>query len=385
MKLYHLLIESRIDFLRDKYLPIFMQFYKNKFSEGFIKDIIIDPVFDIDPTNNKIYAQWIFNNLKDQTDVFLKQFLREDAYKWKEYLTIYHKVKNKLPLEQRDINKLNLNDLKDIALQYKEKEDEVGTKNEVLDKKYKINENNEYLVYMFKTSSEQDFQFYQLVSTNTEWCTRPNYKTFGEYVEQGPLFIFINKNNRENKYQFHEQSSQFMDKNDNEIDNKLIIYFIKLIDKYLPEDFAMKIIIDNSYGFIDKKGNILAKGFNWVGSFFEGFAVVIFQDNSYGFIDKKGNILAKGFRDVYSFSEGFAEVQFQDYSWGYIDKKGNIIAKGFKYAWSFSEGFARVKFQDYSWGYIDKKRNIYESNQKTLINKNDPRLKGIEIYPDKFI
>ena len=385
MKLYQLLIESRIDFLRDKYLPIFMQFYKNNFSEEFIKDIIIDPVFDIDPTNNKIYAQWIFNNLKEQTHAFLKQFLREDAYKWKEYLTIYHKVKNGLSLEQRDINKLNLNDLKDIALQYKEKEDEVGTKNEVLDKKYKINENNEYLVYMFKTATKQDFQFYQLVSTNTEWCTRPDYDTFKEYIDKSPLFIFINKNNREHKYQFHEQTSQFMDKNDKEIDNKLLLYFIKLIDNYLPEDFAMKIRIDNSYGFIDNKGNIIAKGFNWVDSFSEGFARVKFQDNSFGYIDKKGNIIAKGFKDAGSFFEGFAKVRFQDNSLGYIDKKGNILAKGFKDAYSFYEGFALVKFQDNSWGFINKKGNIYEKDKKTLINKNDPRLKGIEIYPDKFI
>ena len=81
-----------------------------------------------------------------------------------------------------------------------------------------------------------------------------------------------------------------------------------------------------------------------------------------------------------SFFEGFAKVRFQDNSTGYIDKKGNILAKGFKDAYSFYEGFALVKFQDNSWGFINNKGNIYEKDKKTLINKNDPRLKGIEVF-----
>ena len=118
----------------------------------------------------------------------------------------------------------------------------------------------------------------------------------------------------------------------------------------------------------------------WQDSFKEGFATVKFQDDSLGYIDKKGNILAKGFKCAYSFDEGFATVKFQDNSYGYIDKKGNIIAKGFKDAYSFSEGFAWVIFQDNSFGYIDKKGNIYERNKKILINKNDKRLKAVEVF-----
>ena len=116
------------------------------------------------------------------------------------------------------------------------------------------------------------------------------------------------------------------------------------------------------------------------GKFSEGFATVIFQDNSLGYIDKKGNIIAKGFKNAYSFNEGFAMVKFQDDSYGFINNKGNIFAKGFKDAYSFSEGFAKVIFQDNSWGFIDNKGNIYEMNRKTLINKNDPRLKAVEVF-----
>ena len=80
------------------------------------------------------------------------------------------------------------------------------------------------------------------------------------------------------------------------------------------------------------------------------------------------------------FQEGFAWVQFLGNSYGYIDKKGNIFAKGFKDAFSFKEGFALVKFQDNSYGYISKKGNIYEGDKITLINKNDPRLKAVEVF-----
>lgn len=387
-----LITENKTEALRKKYVSLL----SDKFDIDLQKaNTLFDDLSKIeDPTLNKVYLQWVLNNIIKNFDSFseVNHFIDEDFYKWKEYLKIYHKVKDKLDLDKKNIQSLSLEELTDIALKWKEKEQEIGTKNEVLDKKYKINENNEYLVYMFKTATEEDFQFYQLVSTNTEWCTRPNYKTFKNYINKSPLFVFINKQNRSQKYQFHQQTSQFMDKNDEGIDYKLKIYFIKLISGYLPEDFIMKITIKSLFGFIDNiglidnKGNVIAKGFKAVYPSYEGFTKVKFQDNSYGFINKQGNIIAKGFKDAsWRFYEGFATVKFQDNSCGYINKQGEVIAKGFKDVGLFKEGFAWVQFQDYSYGFINKQGNIYEKKKKTLINKNDPRLKGIKIYPEKFI
>ena len=193
-----------------------------EFVEGLIDSMTNDAIMDfdiiikyVDPTNNKIYTQWFLNQALSIDDHrAFNRLMEEDLDKYGEYLKIYHKVKNRLPQEQRDINKLNLNDLKDIALQYKEKQEEIGTKNEVLDKKYKIAENESFVAYMFKTATEDDFKFYQLVSTNTEWCTRPGYGYFSDYIKQSPLFVFINKNNRIEKYQWHFDSLQFMDRED---------------------------------------------------------------------------------------------------------------------------------------------------------------------------
>ena len=62
----------------------------------------------------------------------------------------------------------------------------------------------------------------------------------------------------------------------------------------------------------------------YVNSFYEGFARVMFNDYSWGFINKDGIIIAKGFKYAWSFSEGFAFIQFNDDSWGYINKDGKL-------------------------------------------------------------
>ena len=216
-----LLIENRVDFLRDKYIPILAKRFKyGKFDDELNIDnahVSFDTIIELDPTTNKIYSQWLLNSIiKDDFNnfMYLNRFLQEDGYKYKEYLRIYHKIKNQLPIEIRDINKFTLGELKNIALKYKEKENEIGTKNEVLDKKYKIKDVLNYDVYMFKTSSEEDFKYYQLVSTNTQWCTRPNYKTFVEYIKTAPLIIFIGKTNRSIKFQYHMSTGQFMNEQD---------------------------------------------------------------------------------------------------------------------------------------------------------------------------
>ena len=63
MKLYQLLVESRIDFLRDKYFDNFRIFFERSNMDKYEYDNIFDLISSIDPTNNKIYLQWLLNNL----------------------------------------------------------------------------------------------------------------------------------------------------------------------------------------------------------------------------------------------------------------------------------------------------------------------------------
>lgn len=56
----------------------------------------------------------------------------------------------------------------------------------------------------------------------------------------------------------------------------------------------------------------------------EGFSAIKINDK-YGFIDKKGNIvIAPIYNFASSFSEGLAEVRI-NYKYGFIDTKGNIV------------------------------------------------------------
>lgn len=78
---------------------------------------------------------------------------------------------------------------------------------------------------------------------------------FRVYNKKGPLYILINKNDPLDKYQFHFESQQFMDKNDTMIDiNKFIKdnpnlknYFRKIVDKTYYHNWIFCNIEDLDY------------------------------------------------------------------------------------------------------------------------------------------
>jgi hypothetical protein len=461
-----LITENKTEAIRKKYVPLL----SDKFGIDIQKaNTLFDDLSEIDDlTTNKVYLQWVLNNAIKTFNSFneVDHFIDEDFYKWKEYLKIFQKVKDKLDQDKKNIQSLSVKQLTDIALQFKDKEKEIGTKNEVLDKKYKITENEEYLVYWFKDPTPEDFKFYQLVSTNTEWCTRPDYETFQEHVKDSPLIIFINKMDRNKKYQLHGDSLQFMNQYDQGIDQQLAKSLIDIIYDYLPEDFVTKVQMEGSYedyevysimnkmgeitlkgltnitpfengfatftfeddysvGAINKKGELVLKGLKSIKYFSEGLAEVKFLDDTNGFINDKMEIVLKGFKSTSPFVDGLAAVQFKDNSWGYIDYNGKKVFGGFKEASSFKKGFAAVRFKDNTAGLINKKGetvikgfkyfynfspydgfasgrfaderilhvdikgNLYDidysQNITTPVDKDDPRLKEIEFYPEKFI
>jgi hypothetical protein len=54
----------------------------------------------------------------------------------------------------------------------------------------------------------------------TSWCTASTESSnyYDDYTEDGPLYIIINKKDRNEKYQFHLETDSFMDKDDDAID-----------------------------------------------------------------------------------------------------------------------------------------------------------------------
>ena len=62
------------------------------------------------------------------------------------------------------------------------------------------------------------------IGAGTEWCTAwDDDNQFDNYNKDGPLYAWIEPNGT--KYQFHFESSQFMDKNDDPLDSTQIKYF----------------------------------------------------------------------------------------------------------------------------------------------------------------
>jgi hypothetical protein len=67
----------------------------------------------------------------------------------------------------------------------------------------------------------------------TEWCTAaPGLDYFAQYYEPNdPLFVFVPKDDPENKFQFHYGTKQFMDRRDNDIPDEKIVQLHQLLSK----------------------------------------------------------------------------------------------------------------------------------------------------------
>jgi hypothetical protein len=85
---------------------------------------------------------------------------------------------------------------------------------------------NDWLIFQPLTEKGSAYLGY-----NTEWCTAwgehsTNKKhkergcLFKKHHNQGPLYIIINKNNNDEKYQFHFESKQYMDKDDRRVNTE---------------------------------------------------------------------------------------------------------------------------------------------------------------------
>ena len=77
-----------------------------------------------------------------------------------------------------------------------------------------VYEDDDWKVYVPKT-----YEASCKLGQGTSWCTASteSQSAFDEYMDSGNLYININKHNPEDKYQFHFESEQFMDNDDEEI------------------------------------------------------------------------------------------------------------------------------------------------------------------------
>lgn len=172
----------------------------------------------------------------------------EDLYKTTEDLKKFHRFKNRLPQEQRDINKLTIDSLfnavKDFSLT-KEKasaeEKQEAAKTFVHPGADLIYNGPNWVVTKVTDTGKLGKDaacFFGGYNEETRWCTSaPGLQWFERYINKGPLYQVFKKSSPvsdktglpKERYQFHFQDSQFMDINDRQID------LVKFLNQEAPE------------------------------------------------------------------------------------------------------------------------------------------------------
>jgi hypothetical protein len=210
-----------------KALDAYNQYYKgladkeNQEKDLSTYNIIVrlDPTFIENTENLGQYTKWIFR--KDNLAWILNNIKTrrgEDLYKIKESLTLFEKAKrtNNLPIDKKDINKFNIDTLFNLTfeLQNQNLQSNTEKEKEIKEGAEKVFENNEWVIIVPDT--EEAACYY---GKGTKWCTAGNsHNQFDYYNRQGTLYILINKQDPSEKFQFHFESSQFMDVMDRQIE-----------------------------------------------------------------------------------------------------------------------------------------------------------------------
>lgn len=250
---------SRIDFLQKDFTERvsrkydkFLKFYnkgiwdKEKEPDNFIKNVVsttssrdgkiiskdtwikfmlkqFNKLIQADPTENKQYLNWLVN-------IYLSGNLpEEDIYKIPDTLKLFSKNKEKLPIDQRNINSFtNIGSLYGVVLKYDSPDEISASEKEKLVKlegAEQVYDSPEWKIIIPKTEAAAC-----LYGKNTKWCTASEgHSQFNYYNKQGPLYILIDKRikddrNKMKKLQFHFESNQFMDSTDVQIN---ITHFFK--------------------------------------------------------------------------------------------------------------------------------------------------------------
>ena len=217
MKFNEILLELLIEATPEQ---IYQKYYSDINKSDFIRIISLDPATQVEGENIKRIGKYSKLLIKMSKEGNLKS---EDYPKVKDYLTLVYKHQVSV-----DMNKIKtLGDLFTLVEKYYSQE---GTQN-VFELVNVLNQNeydllmsgDKWLIYTPKSEKAAAY-----LGTGTEWCTawgpystNKNYRDrnnhFTSHNNSGSLFIIIDREDPTNKYQFHFQTKQFMDKNDRKI------------------------------------------------------------------------------------------------------------------------------------------------------------------------
>ena len=233
-KQYIILTEDRIEFLKKKYNDISSSW--DIFRKVTGPNDIVDYWARVDPTPNHKYLDWIMRQY------MRKNFRQEDFGRVRTALEAFDRHKAHIP--QKDILRydklMDLEDAVEAVTGTKSKREEIrDVKHEGADK---IFDEGGVVVYHIKTEAAAKFY-----GKGTKWCTAAeNDCLFKHYNKEGPLYVIFCKgfNGKLEKFQFHFESDQFMDVEDNDIDLKELVQHNKVLQD-IPEWQGKNIAVTN--------------------------------------------------------------------------------------------------------------------------------------------
>ena len=290
-----------------------------------------------------------------------------DAPELKSALFTYNKNKTQLP-QIKDCKSLSelIEWVKDLSDDFKPVRKQSKAKADL----EKVYEDDEWVVYVPHSHAAA-----RRGGEGTRWCTASeNDYYYNMYSKQGPLYINIRKSDGA-KFQFHFETGQFMDANDDPIRLNKIglsegiggfytkinpVFKFKLKFDWVSDfkDGFATVVLNDKYNFINTKGQLLSQQwFDSVWNFKEGFDKVKLN-GKYNFINTEGQLLSQQWFDsVRNFKEGFDSVYLSD-KYNFIDTEGHLLSQQwFDMAWDFNDGFAVVGLNGI-WYNLDTEGNL---------------------------
>lgn len=203
-------------------------------------------VFDqiVDATNSKsAYTTWMCKQVYEE---IIKE---EDIYKYEEYFRVFEKYKRAYPKQDinqyktfRDVDTFNAKSIEVIDMLGKNQKPEGEDGEDVEDNSKNLLTPTQIksltevgIKYLGTVEGYQSFEIPSSLAGDNEAfkryknligqcsggaiqiCTIANMEYFTKYLKDGNLYVFFNLGDPQSPYQFHYESSQFMDRSDRSV------------------------------------------------------------------------------------------------------------------------------------------------------------------------
>ena len=265
-----ILENSRYEVLVNKFAKAKKKGQKPKIDLDTLRDLMMsDPTTkqDLESGEQEIkkvgaYSQWIIKQwmgLQQKADEVyaygsnewgvkleqLQEQFMEDLYKTTEDLQKFHRFKSQIPQEKRDINKItSVDELYDLTKGFSLEQATTTKADRVLKDAEMVYDGPNWEI-LIPQSEEASCHY----GANTRWCTAGSSNNyFDHYSKQGPLYIITNKKDPTDKYQFHFESNQFMDKEDRTVPLSPFLNARPDLKEYFKEMFKVFLNKDQQHG-----------------------------------------------------------------------------------------------------------------------------------------